>query len=102
MFLHSGVEGGQPQASYFVVMEKDGQKLPISDSVRSRLSYSTDSFGRKYNYEYVLNLSQLPGNTVAGRYRLWVLDGNGNRDSRNIEFDLAASQGLLWIQFDQA
>ena len=35
MFQHGGIDGGQPQGSYFVVLEKDGQKLPISDSVRS-------------------------------------------------------------------
>ncbi|MBW7882936.1 MAG: hypothetical protein H3C34_09910, partial [Caldilineaceae bacterium] len=34
-FIHSGVDGGQPQGSYFVWVEKDGTKLPISDSVRS-------------------------------------------------------------------
>ena len=35
LFIHSGVDGGQPQGSYFVVMEKGGQRLPIPDSVRS-------------------------------------------------------------------
>jgi hypothetical protein len=102
IFLHSGVAGGQPQGSYFVVLEKDGQKLPISDSVRSiALDSSQGSLG-KYNYEYALGMDKLPGNTVAGHYRLWVLDGNGERDSRNFEFDVPANQGLLWIQFDQA
>lgn len=101
IFLHSG-EGGQTQGSYFVVLEKDGQKLPISDSVRSiGLSSTPGSLG-KYNYEYILGVDKLPGNTLAGHYRLWVLDGNGERDSRNLEFDVPATSGLIWIQFDQA
>jgi hypothetical protein len=102
MFLHSGIAGGQPQGSYFVVLEKDGQKLPISDSVRSvALDSSQGSLG-KYNYEYTLSLDKLPGNTVAGNYTLWVLDGNGERDSRNVTFSVPPSNGLVWIQFDQA
>ena len=102
IFLHSGIDGGQPQGSYFVVLEKDGQRLPVPDSVRSKgLQASQGTLG-KYNYEFVLSLSQLPGNTVAGNYTLWVLDGNGERDSRDIHFSIAPNQGLLWIQFDQA
>ncbi len=101
-FIHSGIDGGQPQGSYFVVAEKDGQRLPISDSVRSvPLASNQGSLG-KYNYEYSLGMDKLPGNSVAGHYRLWVLDGNGERDSRNIEFDVPANQGLLWIKFDQS
>ncbi len=102
IFIHSGVEGGQPQGSYFVVLEKDGVRLPISDKVRSvPLASSQGSLG-KYNYEYTLGVDKLPGNTVAGNYTLWVLDGNGDRDSRNVTFSVPANQGLLWIQFDQA
>lgn len=100
-FIHSGVDGGQPQGSYFVVVEKDGVRLPIPDSVRSiALSASEGSLGR-YNYEYSLGVDKLPGNTVAGNYTLWVLDGNGERDSRNVTFSIGGAQGLLWIQFDQ-
>ena len=36
-FIHSGIDGGQPQGSYFVWLEKDGQKLAVSDGVRSIL-----------------------------------------------------------------
>jgi hypothetical protein len=61
---------------------------------------SQGALGR-YNYEYTLGLDKLPGATVAGGYTLWVLDGNGERDSRNITFSVPANQGLLWIQFDQ-
>lgn len=100
-FMHSGIDGGQPQGSYFIVLEKDGQRLPISDSVRSiALQANQNQFGR-YNYEYKLSPSQLPGNTVAGNYRGWVLDGNGERDSRDINFSVRDGQGEVWIQFDQ-
>jgi len=101
IFLHSG-RGGEPQGSYFVWMEKDGQKLPISDSVRSAAKASSQGSLGAYNYEYTLGVDKLPGNTVAGHYRLWVLDGNGERDSRDVNFDVPANQGLVWIQFDQA
>jgi uncharacterized protein YraI len=102
LFIHSGIDGGQPQGSYFVVMEKDGQRLPIPDSVRSiGLSANQGALG-KYNYEFVLGLDKLPGGSVAGNYTVWVLDGNGERDSRNITFTISAGQGALWIQFDQA
>jgi hypothetical protein len=101
-FIHSGIEGGQPQGSYFVVLEKDGQRLPISDSVRSWSGTSSQGSLGKYNYEYSLGIDKLPGNTVAGHYRIWVLDGNGDRDSRTFEFDVPANSGLIWIQLDQA
>lgn len=100
-FMHSGIDGGQPQGSYFVVLEKDGQRLPISDSERSiALQANQNQFGR-YNYEYKLGLGQLPGNSVAGSYRGWVLDGNGERDSQDFTFNVPDGQGEVWIQFDQ-
>jgi hypothetical protein len=102
IFLHSGIDGGQPQGSYFVVLEKDGQKLPIGDNVRSVTGSPSQGSLGKYNYEYTLGLDKLPGNTVAGNYTLWVLDGNGERDSRNITFSVPGNSGLIWIQFDQA
>jgi hypothetical protein len=101
LFIHSGVEGGQPQGSYFVVVEKDGVPLPISDSVRSLARNASQGSLGRYNYEYSLGIDKLPGNTVAGSYTLWVLDGNGERDSRNVTFSISGNQGLLWIQFDQ-
>jgi hypothetical protein len=101
-FIHSGISGGQPQGSYFVVLEKDGTRLPISDKVRSVPLASSQGALGKYNYEYTLGVDKLPGNTVTGHYKLWVLDGNGERDSRDFEFDVPANQGLIWIQFDQA
>ncbi len=100
-FIHSGVDGGQPQGSYFVALEKDGQRLPIADSVRSiALNANQGALGR-YNYEFKLGIGNLPGNTVAGNYTGWVLDGNGERDSQNFSFSLGDGQGEVWIQFDQ-
>ena len=100
-FMHSGVDGGQPQGSYFIALEKDGQRVPVSDSVRSvALSANQKQFSR-YNNEFKVPLGQLPGNNVAGNYRGWVLDGNGERDSRDFNFSVPDGQGEVWIQFDQ-
>ena len=101
MFQHGGIDGGQPQGSYFVALEKDGQKLPISDSVRSIALDSSQGTLGKYNYEFSLGADKLPGNNVAGNYTLWVLDGNGERDSRNVSFSVPGNSGLVWIKFDQ-
>ncbi|RME63658.1 MAG: SH3 domain-containing protein, partial [Caldilineae bacterium] len=65
-FIHSGVDGGQPQGSYFLALEKDGQRLPIPDSVRSIALQRSEGPLGPYNYEYKLGVNQLPGNTVAG------------------------------------
>jgi hypothetical protein len=103
-FIHSGVEGGQPQGSYFVVLLKDGQNLNVPDSVRS-MDPSVgmrDGPNGKYNYEYKLGLDALPGGTVAGNYTIWVLDGNGERDSQNFNFTVPDGQGEVYILFDQA
>lgn len=100
-FIHSGIDGGQPQASYFIWVEKDGQKLPVGDQVRSILQDQQGTQG-KYNYEYKLGMDSLPGNNVAGSYTLWVLDGNGERDSENVTFTVPDGQGEVWIEFDQA
>lgn len=100
-FIHSGVEGGQPQGSYFVAMFKDGQKLPIPDSVRSiALEKRGCSLGT-CNYETTLQLSQIPGGNVAGNYSLYVLDGNGERDSKDFSFSIPDGQGQVYIVFDQ-
>ena len=101
MFQHGGIDGGQPQGSYFVVLEKDGQRLPISDSVRSIARDSSQGSLGTYNYEFSLGVDKLPGNTVAGNYTVWVLDGNGERDSRNFGFSVPGNSGLIWIKFDQ-
>ena len=96
-FVHSGIEGGQPQGSYFVWVEKDGQKLPVSDGVRSIALQAQQGPQGKYNYEYKIGRDQLPGNTVAGTYQIWVLDGNGERDSQTFSFTVPDGQGEVWI-----
>ena len=99
-FIHSGIDGGQPQGSYFVWVEKDGQKPPISDSQRSILENQQGTLG-KYNYEYKVGRDQIPGANVAGNYVIWVLDGNGERDSQTFSFSVPDGQGEVWMQFDQ-
>jgi len=101
-FVHSGIEGGQPQGSYFVWVEKDGQKLPVSDGVRSIALQAQQGPQGKYNYEYKIGRDQLPGGNVAGTYQIWVLDGNGERDSQTFSFTVPDGQGDVWILFDQA
>ncbi len=101
-FVHSGIEGGQPQGSYFVWVEKDGQKLPVSDSVRSIARDAQQGPQGKYNYEYKIGRDQLPGGNVAGNYIIWVLDGNGERDSQTFSFTVPEGQGEVWMVFDQA
>jgi hypothetical protein len=100
-FIHSGIDGGQPQGSYFVWLEKDGQKLPVSDGVRSLALQDQGGSLGKYNYEYKIGLDQIPGNNVAGNYVIWVLDGNGERDSQTFSFSVPDGQGEVWMQFDQ-
>jgi hypothetical protein len=100
-FIHSGVDGGQPQGDYRIWLEKDGQKLPGFDDARSiPLSNQQGPLG-KYNYEYSIGVDRVPGNTVAGNYVVWVLDGNRDRDSLNFSFNLPEGNGLVWIEFDQ-
>jgi SH3-like domain-containing protein len=100
-FIHSGIDGGQPQGSYFVWVEKDGQKLPISDGTRSIALNDQQGMLGKYNYEFKVGRDQIPGNNVAGGYAIWVLDGNGERDSQTFTFSVPEGQGEVWMQFDQ-
>ncbi len=100
-FIHGGVDGGQPQGSYFVWMEKDGQKLPISDSIRSIALQDQQGTLGKYNYEVKIAPSSIPGGTVAGNYAIWVLDGNGERDSQTFSLSIPDGQGEVWMEFDQ-
>ena len=100
LFIHSG--RNEPQGSYFVVLIKDGQRLPVSDRVRSTARVANDGSLGKYNYEYTIGAGDLPGQKVAGNYTVWVLDGNGERDSHDVNFSISGNQGLLYIKFDQA
>ena len=100
-FIHSGVDGGQPQGDYRVWLEKDGQKLPGFDDTTSIALQDQPGTLGKYNYEHKAGLDSLPGNTVAGNYVIWVLDGNRVRDSQNYSFTVPDGQGEVWIEFDQ-
>lgn len=99
-FIHSG-RNNEAQGSYFVWLEKEGVgKLPVSDSVRSWSGDKRPGPSGLYNYEYKLGLDAL-GGSVAGCYVIWVLDGNGERDSLNYRFCVPDGQGEVWIEFDQ-
>ena len=99
-FMHSG-NNNEAQGSYFVWLEKEGVgKLPVSDSVRSWTGDMRAGPSGLYNYEYKLGLDAL-GGSVAGCYVIWVLDGNGQRDSLNYRFCVPDGQGEVWIEFDQ-
>lgn len=100
-FIHTGVDGGQAQGSYFVGLIKDGQQVAVSDRTRSEALNKRDGPLGRYNYEFSIGSSNLPGGNVAGSYEMWVIDGNGERDSRNIQFSVPDGQGLLWIEWDQ-
>lgn len=100
-FIHSGIDGGQPQGSYFVVLTKDGQNLGVSDAVRSLANTSSDGALGRYNYEYKIGIDKLPGNTVAGNYTMFVLDGNGERDSQDLNFSVPEGQGEIRVVWDQ-
>jgi hypothetical protein len=98
-FIHSG--RNEAQGSYFVWLEKEGVgKLPVSDSVRSWTGDMRSGPSGLYNYEYKLGQEPL-GGSVAGCYVIWVLDGNGQRDSLNYRFCVPDGQGEVWIEFDQ-
>jgi len=99
-FIHSG-NNNEAQGLYFVWLEKEGVgKLPVSDSVRSVTGAMSAGPSGLYNYEYKLGLEAL-GGSVAGCYVIWVLDGNGQRDSLNYRFCVPDGQGEVWIEFDQ-
>lgn len=102
-FIHSGIDGGQPQGSYFVVVLKNGENLGVSDSVRSFDPSVEQRQGPNgnYNYEYKIGIDRL-GGSVAGNYSIWVLDGNGERDSQTSNFTVPDGQGEVWMVFDQA
>lgn len=99
-FFHGG-RGDEAQGSYFIVLTKDGQNVGVPDSVRSRVKDKQSGSLGPYNYEFKTGTGSLPGNNVAGNYELWVLDGNGERDSRNIPFTVPDGQGLVWMILDQ-
>lgn len=100
-FIHSGVDGGQPQGDYRLGIEKDGQLITrFADATSIALNRNDGPMGA-YNYEAKINASELPGGSVAGTYFFWVLDGNRERDSEVFRLDLAPDEGEVWIEFDQ-
>ena len=58
-FIHSGIDGGQPQGSYFIALKKGEQPLPISDSVRSVALQRSEGPAGAYNYEYTVPIEDL-------------------------------------------
>ena len=101
LFVHSGVDGGQPQGDYRLGLEKDGQLISVFGDAKSvPLDKNQGTLG-EYNYEAKIGVSDLPGGTLAGTYFFWVLDGNRERDSDVFRLDLGPNEGELWIEFDQ-
>lgn len=100
-FIHSGVDGGQPQGDYRLGIEKDGQLIgAFANQTSIRLTTNRDPRG-DYNYEARVGLGEIPGGAVAGTYFFWVLDGNRERDSEVFRLDLSPQEGEIWIRFDQ-
>jgi uncharacterized protein YraI len=100
-FMHSGVDGGQPQGDYRLAVERDGQLItPFADTTSIALSKNQGPMG-PYNYEGKVSVSNLPGGTLEGNYFFWVLDGNRERDSEVFQMYVPPGQGEIWIQFDQ-
>ena len=100
-FIHSGVDGGQPQGSYFIGLQKDGQAVGVSDGTRSIALESRQGSLGPFNYEYKIPAGELPGGSVAGNYTMWVIDGNGERDSQNTSFTVPEGQGVVRIVWNQ-
>lgn len=101
VFIHSGVDGGQPQGDYRVRLTKDGQPVAGPENVLSQALVASSGPAGKYNWEFAIPAGQLPGGTVNGTYSMYVLDGNRERDSRDISFTIGDNQGFVWIQWDQ-
>lgn len=100
-FVHSGIDGGQPQGDYRIRLFKDGQAVPGPDNVLSIALTANQGPLGKYNWEFAIPASQLPGGSVGGSYMMYVLDGNRERDSRDFTFTLGNNQGFVWALWDQ-
>ena len=100
-FVHSGVDGGQPQGDYRIRLFKDGQPVPGPENVLSTALTANQGPLGKYNWEFAIPAGQLPGGNVGGSYSMHVLDGNRERDSRDFTFSLGNNQGFVWILWDQ-
>lgn len=101
-FMHSGIDGGQAQGSYRVILFKNGVELPTKACAASVVGTPNTGPHGRFNHDCKLSLSQLPDGNVAGNYSGFVIDGNHERDSRDFSFSVPDGQGEVWIQFDQA
>ena len=100
-FIHSGVDGGQPQASYRVILFKNGVELPTKACAASVTGNPNSGRLGSFNHDCKLSLDKLPDGNVAGNYSGYVIDGNHERDSRDFSFSVPGGQGEVWIRFDQ-
>lgn len=100
-FMHSGVDGGQAQGSYRVILFKNGVELPTKACAASVVGTPNTGPHGRFNHDCKLSLDKLPDGNVAGNYTGFVIDGNHERDSRDFSFTVPDGQGEVWIQFDQ-
>ncbi len=100
-FMHSGIDGGQAQGSYRLILFKNGVELPSKACAASLVGTPNTGPNGRFNHDCKLSLSQLPDGNVAGNYSGYVIDGNHERDSRDLSFSVPDGQGEVWIQFDQ-
>ena len=100
-FIHSGIDGGQPQGSYRVILFKNGVELPTKFCDASVTGSPNSGSLGSFNHNCKLSLDKLPDGNVAGNYSGYVIDGNHERDSRDFSFNVPDGQGEVWIKFDQ-
>lgn len=100
-FMHSGIDGGQAQGSYRVILFKNGVELPTKACAASVVGTPNTGPHGRFNHDCKLSLDKLPDGNVAGNYSGYVIDGNHERDSRDFSFSVPDGQGEAWIQFDQ-
>ena len=97
-----GQSGKQAQGQYSVGLTKEGVgKVDVRRGwdFDSKLNSKSGPHG-KFNYEYKISAGQV-GGTVAGNYTIWVIDGEGVRDSQDFNFTVPEGQGEVWIVFAQ-
>ncbi len=100
-FIHSGVDGGQAQGSYRVILKKNGAEIPTKECAPSWTGDLRSGPNGSYNSECKLGIDRIPDRNVAGHYEGWVIDGNHERDSQNFTLDIPDGQGEVWMRFDQ-
>ncbi len=103
-FVHEG-RGDEVQGiggSYYVELHKDGVHVSAVDhTTRGQNHTHHGPQGNKYNYLKAVPLSQVPGGNVDGNYRVFVKDGNGERDSHDFSFTVTGGHGEVWLIFAQ-